>query len=171
MMACLAQSTRMKLCLMQLHRDQVSDWSYRRSSVQQELKAWSIQAEGKSWEWASNCLGTRKKKEEPKRLDPAEPQEEDKQEQEAPIEQTPSEKPPMAEKQSRSDKRSMIQKLRNQNDKLKQELWVLTVKLEDFVENAKQKRTNKSDLWNATADMDEEEQQIIKEKESKLKKA
>ena len=77
----------------------------------------------------------------------------------------------MAEKHSWSDKRGMIQKLRNQNDKLKQELRVLTVKLEEFVENAKQKRTNKSDLWNATADMDEEEQQIIKEKEAKLKKA
>jgi len=42
----------------------------------------------------------------------------------------------------------MIVKLWNQNEKLKNELWMLTVKLEEFVENAKKKRTSKSELWN-----------------------
>jgi len=40
----------------------------------------------------------------------------------------------------------MIVKLRNQNDKLKNELRMLTVKLEEFVDNAKKKRTSKSEL-------------------------
>lgn len=40
----------------------------------------------------------------------------------------------------------MIVKLRNQNEKLKNELRMLTVKLEEFVDTAKKKRTSKSEL-------------------------
>lgn len=44
---------------------------------------------------------------------------------------------------------------------------MLTVKLEEFVDNAKKKRTSKSELRNQEVEEDE----VIKEKESKLKKA
>lgn len=76
-------------------------------------------------------------------------------------------KPPTAP--GNSEKRNMVSKLRSQNDKLKQELKMLTVKLEDFVENAKNKRTSKQDLRNSYEH--DESQGEIKQKEVKLRKA
>ena len=44
----------------------------------------------------------------------------------------------------RGEKTETIDKLKQQNDKLKGELRMLTVKLEEFVEKAKQRKTEKA---------------------------
>lgn len=64
-------------------------------------------------------------------------------------------------------KNTMIERLKDQNDRLKSELTVLTEKLEEFVQKSKAKKQQKLDMKRKGADEDNE---IIKQKKAELSK-
>ena len=64
-------------------------------------------------------------------------------------------------------KNNMIERLKDQNDRLKEELKVLTEKLEEFVQKAKAKKQQKLDMKRKGA---EDENEIIKQKKAELAK-
>ena len=77
-----------------------------------------------------------------------------------------AEQPAAAEKRAygmppRGEKTETIDKLKQQNDKLKGELRMLTVKLEEFVEKAKQRKTEKASSLIRQSEQDD----VIREKE------
>ena len=70
-----------------------------------------------------------------------------------------------------TEKQLIISKLKGQNEKLKQELKVLTSKLEDFIEKNRQKKANEKVTPGAINLKESEKDEAVRAKEAELKQS
>jgi predicted RNase H-like nuclease (RuvC/YqgF family) len=70
-----------------------------------------------------------------------------------------------------TEKQLIISKLKGQNEKLKQELKVLTMKLEEFIEKNRQKKANEKMTPGAVQLKETEKDEAVRAKESELKQS